>query len=108
MKLSQNDLERIQDRLQQGIISLDEANIEIVKCQRVRLITGKLPANIRKALNKAVKDGVLGHMKKDNYKPECYYFKPFEFMANEERTKEHNKVIESNIRFAENMKKICI
>ena len=74
---------------------VDEANVEIVKCQRVRLIKGRMPSNIRKALNQAVKDGVLGHMKKDNYKPECYYFKPFKHMADDERVKEHNKAIDS-------------
>lgn len=95
MELRQNYLERIQDKLQQGLISLDEANVEIVKCQRVRLIKGKVPANIRKALNQAVKDGVLGHMKKDNHKPECYYFKPFKHMADDERVKEHNKAMDS-------------
>ena len=95
MELRQNDLERIQDRLQQGIISLDEANIEIVKCQRVRLIKGRMPACIRKALNQAVKDGILGHMKKDNHKPECYYFKPFKHLADDARVKEHNKAIDS-------------
>lgn len=95
MELRQNYLERIQDKLQQGLISIDEANVEIVKCQRVRLIKGRMPANIRKALNQSVRDGVLGHMKKDGYKPECYYFKPFKYMADDERVKEHNKAIDS-------------
>ena len=88
-------MERIQDHLQQGLITVDEANIEMIKCQRVRLITSKLPANVRKVLNQAVKDGILGHMKKDNYKPECYYFKPFEHMAHEERASEHNKSVKA-------------
>ena len=88
-------MERIQDKLKQGLISTDEANIEMVKCQRVRLITSKLPSNIRKVLNKAVKDGILGHMKKDDYKPECYYFKPFEYLAHKERANEHNKSIDA-------------
>ena len=95
MELRQNDLERIQDKLQQGLISLDEANVEMIKCQRVRLIKSKLHANTRKALNQAVRDGILGHMKKDNYKPECYYFKPFKHMADDARTREHNKAIDS-------------
>ncbi len=95
MKLSQNDLERIQDKLHLGLISLDEANVEMVKCQRVRLITSKLPASVRKSLNNAVKEGVLGHMKKDNYKPECYYFKPFKHLANQARTEAHNSFVES-------------
>lgn len=95
MKLSQNDMERIQDKLQQGLITIDEANVEMVKCERVRLISNKLPLSVRKALNKAVKDGVLGHMKKENYKPECYYFLPFKHLANQERTKAHNDFIES-------------
>lgn len=95
MKLSQNDLERIQDRLQQGLISIDEANIEMIKCQRVRLIKSKLPLSVRKSLNEAVKSGILGHMKKDGYKPECYYFLPFKYLANKARTEEHNKQMDS-------------
>lgn len=104
MKLSQNDMEKIQDKLQQGLITIDEANIEMVKCQRVRLITSKLPHSARKALNKAVKDGVLGYMKKENYKPECYYFKPFEHLAHKERTLEHNKSVEALV----NLSKVLV
>lgn len=96
MKLSQNDLERIRDKMQQGLLSVDEANVEMVKCQRVRIVIGRLPMNVRKALNQAVKSGVLGHLKKDGYKPECYYFKPFKHLANEARTIEHNRQIDLN------------
>lgn len=62
--IKQNDLERIQDKLQLGHLTLDEANIEIIKCERFRLTRSKIPMNIRKSLNKAVKDGILGHIKK--------------------------------------------
>ena len=96
MKLSQNDMERIQDRLEQGLINIDEANVEMIKCQRVRLITGKLPSIVRKALNNSVKNGDLGYMKKEGYKPECYYFKPFKHIAEQERVKFHNKEVEKD------------
>ena len=92
--IKQNDLERIQDKLQLGQITLDGANIEIIKCERFRLIRSKIPMNIRKSLNKAVKDGILGHIKKDGYKPECYYFPPFKHMADDARIIEHNKMID--------------
>lgn len=95
MNLSQNDLERIQDKLHLGLISLDEANVEMVKCQRVRVISSKLPITVRRSLNNAVKEGILGHMKKEKYKPECYYFKPFKHLADQARTKAHNEFIES-------------
>lgn len=92
--MNQNELERIQDRLNLGLITPDEANVEMVKYQRVRLVVGRIPSSVRKSLNKAVKSGVLGHMKKDGYKPECYYFKPFEYMANNLRSEKHNEFLD--------------
>lgn len=94
MSIKQNDIERIKDKLQQGLLTIDEANIEMVKVERFRLIKNKIPMNVRKSLNKAVKDGVLGHMKKDNYKSECYYFLPFKYLADAARTKEHNDMLD--------------
>ena len=93
-EMKQNDLERIKDQLERGLISVDEANVQMVKCERFRIIKGKLPQSVRKSLNSAVKSGVLGHMKKDGYKPECYYFEPFKHMADAKRTEIHNEMID--------------
>ena len=64
-----------------GELSLDQANVELIRIQRFRLITNSLPKNVRKALNEAVKNGELGHMKKEGHKPECYYHPTFDYLA---------------------------
>ena len=89
----QNDIEHLQDLIHLGEISADDANVQMVRNERFRLITGKCPQVVRKALNSAVKSGVLGHKKKDGHKPECYYHHNFEFMANEARRKHEEYVI---------------
>lgn len=94
MKINQNDMERIEDKLQQGLISVSQANVEMIKVERFRLIKNKIPISIRKSLNEAVRSGILGHMKKEKYKPECYYFLPFKYLADEARLREHNDMID--------------
>lgn len=79
--LKQNDFEYIQDQLKIGNISADEANVMMVLFERVRVIEGRTPATVRKALNAAVKEGRLGHMKKDGLKPEVYYHPRFKNIA---------------------------
>ena len=68
----QNDIETVIGKLECGLISVSEANIEIIRLEGVRLIT-KLPADIRRALNNAVKEGNLGHLRKDGLRPEAYF-----------------------------------
>lgn len=63
------------DQVRQGKINVDQANVLIVQMMGVRVIEGKIPAQIRKALNAAVKAGELGHIKKDGLKPEAYHHK---------------------------------
>lgn len=89
---AQNDIERLMDKIGLGAMTADEANVEMVRMQRVRLVTSKIPAGIRKALNAAVKAGLLGHMAKDGHKPEAYFHPTFEFMAREARRKHENSV----------------
>lgn len=38
-----------------------------------RTIIGKVPAQVRKELRAAVKDGILGHLPKDGLKPEIFF-----------------------------------
>lgn len=85
MELKQNDLERLTDHLQRGLITVEQANVEMVRIKRVRLVIGSMPAAVRKSLGEAVKRGELGHMAKDKNKPEAYFHPSFEYIARQER-----------------------
>jgi len=85
VKLQQNDLEHIKDLLQRGEITADRANVMMVLAQRVKLVTSSIPANVRKALNEAVKAGELARVKKDGHKPEAYFHPTFEYLVAGER-----------------------
>ena len=87
IELSQNDREALQDLVSRGKMTAAEANIEMVRMVRAKVIVGSLPAEVRRALNAAVKAGTLGHMKKDGLKPEVYYHPNFEHIANGERNR---------------------
>jgi hypothetical protein len=91
MKISQNDMERLKERMRSGELSADQANVEKVRIQRVLLVT-RLTANVRKALNAAVKRGELGHIKKDGNKPESYYHPTFDYMAKGARA-DHERAV---------------
>lgn len=85
MSFKQNDREYLQDMVQREVMSADQANVEKVKMARVQLVVRSLPAQVRKALNDAVKRGELARMKKDGRKPEAYYHPTFEHLAKQER-----------------------
>lgn len=48
-------------------------NVAQILAHGARKIVGKVPASVRTDLREAVKDGVLGHMKKDGLLPEVFY-----------------------------------
>lgn len=83
----QNDIETIKDLLHHGELTADQANVQMVRNDRFRMVINSLPASVRKALNAAVKTGELGHMKKDGHKPECYFHPTFKYLAVEARNK---------------------
>jgi hypothetical protein len=85
MELTQNQLEHLQNLMSLGKITADQANVEQVKMQRVRLVMNKLPQQVRRALNDAVKSGELMHLKKDRHKPEAYFHPSFAHLAKAER-----------------------
>ena len=89
----QNDIETIKDRLHLGEITADQANVEMVRSDRFRMVINSLPASVRKALNAAVKTGELGHMKKEGHKPECYYHPTFKYLAVEARNKREREIV---------------
>ena len=93
MEMKQNDREHLQDMVQRGEMTADQANVAKVRMRRVQLVTGRIPAQVRKALNEAVKRGELGHMKKDGYKPEAYYHPTFSHLAKCERRKHEYSVL---------------
>ena len=51
----QNDIESLKDLMGRGQMTAAQANVELVRIQRVRLITNSLPQDVRHALNQAVK-----------------------------------------------------
>jgi len=93
--INQNDLEYLQDIMERGNITADQANVEMVRMARVRVINGSMPASVRKALNTAVKNGELMHKSKSGKKPEVYYHPNFEHLANEERNRIEKNTIDA-------------
>lgn len=89
----QNDIEHLQDLMQKGELTADQANVQMVRNERFRMVVNSLPASLRKALNAAVRSGELGHMKKEGHKPECYFHPTFEYLAKAERLKREREVI---------------
>lgn len=89
-----NDIEHLQDLMQKGELTADQANVQMVRDQRFRMVVNSLPAAIRKALNAAVKRGELGHLKKDGHKPECYFHPTFQYLAVAERNRREREVMQ--------------
>ena len=90
--ISQNDIEYLQDMVERGKMTADEANVEKVLTQRVLVVTS-LPKSVRAALNAAVRDGKLRLKKKEGRKPEVYYHPNFEYLAYEERNRAEKETI---------------
>lgn len=63
------------DALQKGEIQRGQANVFMTQLMGVRVIEGSLPREVRKELMAAVKNGEIGHMKKDGMKPEVFFHK---------------------------------
>ncbi len=77
----QNFLEYLKDQMDLGKMTADEANVQMVLSERVRVIDGIVPREVRKALNAAVKEKRLGHRKKEWGIPEMYFNPSFEYLA---------------------------
>lgn len=85
MASRQNGLDHVTDQMQQGKMTAAEANVKMVQIEGVRLVIGRIPSEVRKALNAAVKAGELGHIKREGLKPEAYHHKNARGRALEER-----------------------
>jgi hypothetical protein len=81
----QDALTFVKEKMRAGEMTVDQANVEMVRALRVKLVTSKMPASVRRSLNDAVKAGQLGHLKKDGLLPEAYFHPTFDYMAKGER-----------------------
>lgn len=68
-------------------MSVDDANVEVVRMMGVRIVSGKIDRGTRSALSGAVKAGRLGHLKRDGLKPEAFFHPNAEAAAKEERSR---------------------
>lgn len=93
--LNQNDLENFMDLVKRGEMTVDEANVEMVRAARVKIVVNSMPKNVKKALNNAVKCGKLGHYKKDGKKPEVYFHPSFDYLARSERNRIEKEIIKA-------------
>jgi hypothetical protein len=48
-------------------------NVERIRAQATLVVRGRIPAQVRTELREAVKNGWLGHLKKDGLKPEIFF-----------------------------------
>lgn len=91
----QNALDYAKDQMQQGKINSAQANVMIVQMMGVRIISGKIPADVRKSLNEAVKNGEIGRLKKDGLKPEVFFHKNAKGNALDEQRRIERELINS-------------
>jgi hypothetical protein len=61
------------------------ANVAQIREKGFRLITAKIPQTIRRELAQGVKDGLLGHLKRDGLRPEAYFHPNSKWRALEAR-----------------------
>lgn len=63
-------------------------NVDTIRTAAVYFVKVRLPRIVRADLMKGVKDGILGHFKKDGLKPETFYDVRHSVEAVERRNKE--------------------
>lgn len=95
MTSKQNILDHVSDQMQQDKMTAAEANVLMVRMEGVRIVKGRIIAEVRKALNAAVKNGTLGHFKKDGLKPEAYFHPNSRPRAIELRNREQKESIDA-------------
>lgn len=89
----QNNLERLKDLMDRGLMTADQANVQKVLNERVLVVRGTLTKAVRGALNAAVRNGELKRKKKENGNPEIYYHPSFEHLANEALSKRKHETL---------------
>ena len=70
-------------------------NAMVIRLMGFRIISGRIPAAVRRELNDAVKSGVLGRLPKQGLKPEAYFHPNGKWNAMEARDKAAAESIEA-------------
>ena len=91
----QNDLATVKGKLQSGELTAAQANVQMIRLEGFRLVTGSIPADTRKALQAAVKAGGLGHLKKEGMRPEAYFHPKAREDAEDARAKAFNASLDA-------------
>jgi len=86
-ELSQSEVNHLLHRVEIGEITAEEFNILKIRGERVKIIKTRIPQEIRRQYNAAVKRGELGHKKKEGYQPEVYYHPSFSHLVGEVRNR---------------------
>lgn len=73
MTTYQNALDYAKDQMQRGLMTADEANVAIIRMIGIRVVEGKMPIQVRRALLAAVKNGGLGRIKSGHLRPEIFF-----------------------------------
>lgn len=89
MSYTKSDIERI---INDTTMTTDQKNVSMVLVKRFELVTCKIPAAVRRALNEAVKAGTLGHIKKDGHKAEAYFHPTFDYLMHAARNKRAEEI----------------
>jgi hypothetical protein len=63
-------------------------NVENIRASAWRVVRGKIPLEVRKALTEAVKNKELGHLKKKGLLPEIYFHPDHLHGAREQQKRE--------------------
>ena len=95
-----NIVEKCTDLMQRGQLTTAQANVLMVRMKGVRVVTNRIPREVRKALNDAVKAGELGHMKAEERKPEVYFNPNSRAKAIDVRNQHERNIIETMQRIA--------
>lgn len=82
-----------QEKMRAGEMTTDQANVYMVQLEGVHVVSGRIPASTRKALNQAVKNKEIGHIKKEGLKPEVYHHKNARANALEARNRIFNNSV---------------
>jgi hypothetical protein len=92
----QDIINMAREKVRTGELTVSEANVYMVQLQGVRIVSNSMPKAVRASLNLAVKEGRLGHVKKDGLKPEAYFHVNSKFRALEERDRIEREIMSAS------------
>lgn len=96
-----NALSYVKDQMRQGKMSVEDANIELIRMIGIRVVDCSIPAQVRKYLSNGVRAGRLGKLPKKGLAPEIYFHPNSRATAIQEQKKQVADAIEA-------IKKVCV